>query len=214
MIGAFQFLLESGRLFLVNLGKAGLRELNLLLGNVLFWRILTGIAVIVALFTWGKYLRFKARFSIRKLKRLNRLRKPEKGLARSGLILNPSLTDSLSARGEREARLDLAEIAGPLRENLIILKQKNLKDTKLFNRTYKEAVYLQKEFANRIHSVALAGIGISTDPSNKEYDEAITQLKAEQSEKLLKGRVKLFFKKIFGWIPMRRKASEPAQAGS
>lgn len=208
MIGMFQSLLESGGLFLVNLGKAGVRELNLLLGNVLFWRILTGIVVIVALFAWGKYLKFKSRFSIRKLKRLNRLRRSEQSLTRSGLILNPSLSGSLSRRGKREALSDLAEIVGPLRDSLKLLKQNALKDTKIYNDTFKEALVLQREFANQVHTVALTGIDISTDPFNEEYDEAINQLKVRKSDKAREG-IKLFLKKIFQWIPGRKKVSKP-----
>lgn len=218
MVGLFQDLLENGRFFLINSGRAGLRGLYSLLGNISFWRILTGIAVLAALFAWGRYLRFKGQLSIRKLKRLNRLRKSEESLARSGLILNPSLSGSLTNRGKREALVDLAEIVGPLREHMRALKENTLTDTKVYNAIFKKSLVLQKEFANRVHPVALTGIGISTDPLSKEYDEAINQLLKEREKEKIGEKMKKILKRMFRRIPQIPKRKKvrtiaPSEAG-
>jgi hypothetical protein len=168
--------------FFIGLGKAGARKMLLLSGSILFWQVLSVILILVVLFLIVVILYSRWRLSIKRLKRVNRLRKSQARLAKSGMSWDRLLSESQRRRAEKEAILDLLDGGVlKLRENLELLEKNGIENGRLYNKIHNETVKLIKEFANRIHPLILARIDVPLDIFDEKYTQAVERVEKPTS---------------------------------
>lgn len=152
-------------------------------GNIIFWQVTTWIVTLVVLFLGLVHLHFKWRLSIARLKRVNRLRKSQRKLAKSGMNWDKILSGSQGEKARKEALLDLAEkVVLELREERDLLEENNFKTTEEYNKTFNKAVKLRKEFASHLYSLARAGIVVPTDIMDKAYDSPVREIEMRKTK--------------------------------